>query len=963
MSSSRLQPVLLQDGRLAPLATSALPVWLWSADATRILWANAVGAAVFGAPTSAAVSARRFDDGDAAAGQIARLAVTLTPDAAPRLERLRGFGAAIGSALTCACSRITLADGTDAVLVVAAERAGPDLSLEERIRRLIAGGDAPLAAFSGDGTLIAATDSACPRLRGATSLTALGADALAAAARASGHAAGHIRVGASADPAEGSTEVSINRVGGGDATVLVASIGALPVAPDAALAAPVRASAGEPAAPAARTEPGAAAIANDPVPNMAAERRHPLRFVWQMDEAGRFTLGSDEFVALVGGRSAARSWPEIESNVDPEGQIARAIATRDTWSGLTVLWPIDEGEERLAVELSGLPVFDRERVFRGYRGFGVCRDLAQLTALARRRPGVSAAAVASAASGGAPTAVAATASAGASQRENIVPFPSAAVAPALSAVEHSAFRELSRKLSQRLTAAGIEHPGSTVAPAADDQPIAEVQPADVPADAGAILDKLSIGILIYRLDQLLYANPAFLQWTGYQSLAELIAAGGLDELFVKPIGAATPGGAGSLTLSIDRGERTGIESELIEIRWDGEPAHALVTSTPLISPAGEPERLPAPAELAELQSIIDTATDGVILFDARGRIASANGSAEALFGYEQLADLAVTDLFAPESVATVQSYLDGFTREGSTGLLDGGREVMGRVRQGGAIPLFMTVGRIDGRTDRFCAVFRDITLWKKAEEELTQARRRAEQASSAKSDFLARLSHEIRTPLNAIIGFSEVMMEERFGPIGNERYREYLKDIHTSGGHLLSLINDLLDLSKIEAGKLELTFTSVALNDLTQQCVAIMQPQANRERVIIRTSLLQSLPQVIADPRSVRQIVLNLLSNSIKFTGAGGQVIVSTALDDNGGVVLRVRDTGVGMSDQDLVTALEPFRQLATSARARSAGTGLGLPLTKALTEANRASFRITSAPREGTLVEIAFPATRVLTG
>ena len=202
------------------------------------------------------------------------------------------------------------------------------------------------------------------------------------------------------------------------------------------------------------------------------------------------------------------------------------------------------------------------------------------------------------------------------------------------------------------------------------------------------------------------------------------------------------------------------------------------------------------------------------------------------------------------------------------------------------IPLFMTMGRIGDGTDKLCAVFRDITQWKKAEEELLEAKRQAEKASSAKSDFLAKISHEIRTPLNAIIGFSEVMMEERFGPIGNERYREYLKDIHASGGHLLSLINDLLDLSKIEAGKLELTFTSVALNDLTQQCVAIMQPQANRERIIIRTSLSPALPQVVADARSVRQIVLNLLSNSIKFTGAGGQVIVSTALSDNGEVVL-----------------------------------------------------------------------------
>jgi signal transduction histidine kinase len=173
------------------------------------------------------------------------------------------------------------------------------------------------------------------------------------------------------------------------------------------------------------------------------------------------------------------------------------------------------------------------------------------------------------------------------------------------------------------------------------------------------------------------------------------------------------------------------------------------------------------------------------------------------------------------------------------------------------------------------------------------------------------------------------------------------------------LINDLLDLSKIEAGKLELTFTSVALSELTQQCVAIMQPQANRGRIIMRTSLAPALPQIVADARSMRQILLNLLSNSIKFTGVGGQVIVSTALNDNGEVVLRVRDTGVGMSEQELVTAIEPFRQLATSASA--GGTGLGLPLTKALAEANRASFCIKSAPKAGTLVEIAFPASRVL--
>jgi signal transduction histidine kinase len=139
-----------------------------------------------------------------------------------------------------------------------------------------------------------------------------------------------------------------------------------------------------------------------------------------------------------------------------------------------------------------------------------------------------------------------------------------------------------------------------------------------------------------------------------------------------------------------------------------------------------------------------------------------------------------------------------------------------------------------------------------------------------------------------------------------------------------------------------------------------MQPQANRERIIIRSSLSPSLPHIMADARSVKQIVLNLVSNSIKFTGAGGQVIVSTAHADNGEAVLRVRDTGVGMSEQDIATALEPFRQLATSVRWGSGGTGLGLPLTKALAEANRAGFTISSAPNAGTLVEIAFPAARL---
>jgi signal transduction histidine kinase len=278
------------------------------------------------------------------------------------------------------------------------------------------------------------------------------------------------------------------------------------------------------------------------------------------------------------------------------------------------------------------------------------------------------------------------------------------------------------------------------------------------------------------------------------------------------------------------------------------------------------------------------------------------------------------------------------------------------------MPLFMTVGQVDSTAaERLCAVFRDTTPWEKTKEELIAAKRQAENALSAKSGLLAKISHEIRTPLNAIIGFCEVMIEERFGRIGNDRYVQYLKDIHSSGSHLISLINDLLDLSKIEAGKLELAFESVSLNDLTQQCVATMQRQANRERIIIRTSLAPKLPLVVADPRSLRQVVLNLLSNSIKFSGPGGQVIVSTAITDAREVILRVRDSGIGMSASEIATALEPFRHVATSTRFGSGDSGLGLPLAKALAEANRAVFHIHSKPNAGTLVEVTFPTARVL--
>ncbi|MCA1243394.1 PAS domain-containing sensor histidine kinase [Stappia stellulata] len=496
------------------------------------------------------------------------------------------------------------------------------------------------------------------------------------------------------------------------------------------------------------------------------------------------------------------------------------------------------------------------------------------------------------------------------------------------------------------------------------------------AQRTSLLDRLPVGVAIIDGTDVEYANATLLNLLGYPDTEALSAAGGLEALFAEPEDwpATVPGKMSERTMRLqlaDGGARP-VKARLHTVPWKG--GNALMMSLLDRHDPGQEAALDrlhevqsalalAEARVSEMDAVLETATDGVLILDEDGLIVKVNRSAEALFNAsrDEMVGVALVDYLAPESRRDAMDYLDGLARNGVASVLNDGREVIGQIRSGGLIPLFMTIGRV-GQGDsgpHFCTVLRDITQWKTAEEELTDAKRQAENASSQKSDFLAKISHEIRTPLNAIIGFSEVMMEERFGPVGNDRYKGYLRDIHNSGSHIMSLINDLLDLSKIEAGKLELTFEAVSANDIIRECVALMQPQANRERVIIRASLPGSVPNIVADGRSVRQVILNLLSNAIKFNQPGGQVIVSSALEDSGEVILRVRDTGTGMSHKDLEAAMEPFRQLHTARH--GGGTGLGLPLTKALVEANRASFRIDSEVNQGTLIEITFPPQRVL--
>ena len=371
----------------------------------------------------------------------------------------------------------------------------------------------------------------------------------------------------------------------------------------------------------------------------------------------------------------------------------------------------------------------------------------------------------------------------------------------------------------------------------------------------------------------------------------------------------------------------------------------------------------------ELRAILDTASDGIITLDHQGRIESLNASAQAIFGYDsrEAAGRAIFDFLTPDSARIVKDYLAALSNRGLASIFNDGREVTAIERRGREVPLFLTIGRIEAdprrgqKYHRFCAVIRDITQWKRTETELRRAKEQAERDSAQKSEFLANISHELRTPLNAIIGFSEVMRTAKFGTVDNEKYRGYINDIHASGQHLLSLINDLLDLSKIEAGKLELNFTSVNIAEVLKQSIDIVQPQATQAGIMIRTSMPEDLPNVVADQRSLRQIFLNILSNAVKFTEAGGQIVVSAFMDDSGEVHVRVKDTGIGMTAEELATAMVPFRRVERPDRQYKPGTGLGLPLTKALVEANRATFGIKSEPDEGTLVTITFPTPRVL--
>ena len=544
-----------------------------------------------------------------------------------------------------------------------------------------------------------------------------------------------------------------------------------------------------------------------------------------------------------------------------------------------------------------------------------------------------------------------------SASDQAVPSAIAEAVP-LSTTERDAFDQIASLL--RMSEGGtldalFPLAGSDGEEGANDVHAAPRQDGGVPAE----LDAVPLALVVYRDADILYLNRAAGRMLGYGSAEELTLDGGVETLFAGKGTVAEPDAKGVPTRRIRRSDGTTLDlvTGLRTIRWQAKTAFLLTLRRPDIAAKavenGGPAALPAGA-------LLDVLPLGVLSLAGDGIIHSANTKAGELLGQpvDALLGQPFTDLLCEPHRRAALDDLHALMR----GELRPARAVygLGTDLPDGSVPdLDLTLRRVE-RGDGFGLV---ALLADAAQRRADLRARQAAEAELARlmrerSAFLKRISHELRTPLNAIVGFSEVMMEERFGPLGSTRYRDYAHDIQESGSRLIGMVGDLMDLVRLQESEGEATGGEVALNEIVSACVANVYGRAGERRVIIRCSLAQDLPLVRADRESLLQIVANLLDNSVRLTQAGGQVIVSTNPLDNGGVAVRVRD-GSRLDAGLLRATVSPFDiELETS----PSGTtpSLGLPLTRALAQANGANFSIDSEAGRGTITQVLFPPERV---
>lgn len=375
------------------------------------------------------------------------------------------------------------------------------------------------------------------------------------------------------------------------------------------------------------------------------------------------------------------------------------------------------------------------------------------------------------------------------------------------------------------------------------------------------------------------------------------------------------------------------------------------------------ERKKADEELNKLSQTVEQSPDMMFITNTSGIIEYANEKFFKVTGYMPEEVYGQTPRIL-NSGKTPQSVYEDLWKTIKAGKVWQG-EIEDRSKDGTIFWSNATISPLrskDGDITHYFSSHENIDDRKEAEAQMKQAKEQAVIANRAKSDLMANMSHELRTPLNAIIGFSATMQGETFGSVGSDKNREYLNDIHYSGLHLLELINDILDVSAIEADALELYEENISISKVTDAAVRLIRPRAEKGLVSVTSSIDKEIPHIFADERRVKQVLLNLLSNAVKFTAEGGEVSINAWLNDDDALCIAVSDSGIGMSEEEIDLALSTFGQVDSGLDRKHEGTGLGLPLTVRLMELHGGSLKVKSEKGKGSLITVTFPKARIVT-
>jgi protein-histidine pros-kinase len=494
----------------------------------------------------------------------------------------------------------------------------------------------------------------------------------------------------------------------------------------------------------------------------------------------------------------------------------------------------------------------------------------------------------------------------------------------------------------------------------------DVTPLKLERDAALVQGRF-LGLLEHTPDAILIVNA-----TGHIVLANTQArqvfGGNGDELVGKPVETLLPQryrhahlGHRASFFAQPRKRAMGAGLELQGQRLSGEEFPVEVSLSPLQTDEG-PMVMCAVRDVSariearnraerKFRDLLESAPDAMVIVNERGEIVLVNSRAVALFGFqrEELLGRSIDVLVPERSRAAHSKHRIGFFAQPNQRQMGAGLDLQGLRKDGSEFPVEISLSPIQTEEGLLVAsAIRDATERKRVERTLQEANR-------LKSEFLASMSHELRTPLNGILGFSELLVDERLGAL-NAKQKEYLADIHQCGRHLLQLINDVLDLSKVEAGKMTLSPEPFGAAAAAASVCAVLAPQANKKRVALQTRVAPAVGEVLLDLQKFKQVLFNLLSNAVKFTDEGGKVELSLDAGDEKDLRIRVSDTGIGIAPADIGRLFEAFGQLDGSTARRYEGTGLGLALTRRLVELQGGTIGVESRLHEGSTFTVLLP-------